>query len=111
MAVLDDPDREFVASFFLKLEVIPQPTYNHRQSEVEFMNQFFREVKHWAKINEALLTIALQQACSFGLDAVDALHVASALSVPADELITTERGTKPICRVTSLKVTTIHPQP
>ena len=44
MEVLDDSDREFVASAFLKLEVIPQPSFNQRRIEVDFMNDFFASV-------------------------------------------------------------------
>jgi hypothetical protein len=109
MAVLDDADREFIASPFLKLEVIPQPTYNQRTAEIAFMNDFFAGVQEWAAPSDDLLRVAMQQACRFGLDAVDALHVAAALLLGAEELVTTERSTKPICRVTSLKVTTLRP--
>ena len=48
MAVLDDPEREFIGSPFLKLEVIPQPTYNQRSAEVAFMNDFFDAVQEFA---------------------------------------------------------------
>ena len=109
MAVLDDAEREFVASPFLKLEVIPQPTYNQRQAEVAFMNDFFNGVQQWAPLSEDLLRVAMQQACRFSLDALDALHVAAALLLGAEELVTAEKMTKPICRVTSLKVATIRP--
>ena len=109
MAVLDDANREFVGSPFLKLEVVPQPTYHQRQVEVAFMNEFFNGVQEWAPLSEDLLRVAMQQACRFGLDAVDALHVAAALLLGAGELVTAEKSTKPICRVTSLKVTTIRP--
>lgn len=109
MLVLDDADREFVASPFLKLEVIPQPTYNQRAAEVAFMNDFFTGVQDWVVPSEDLMRVALQQACRFGLDALDALHVAAALLLGAEELITAEKPTKPIFRVTSLKVTSIRP--
>lgn len=36
MQVLDDPDREFVSSPFLRLEVLPKAVYGKRQAEVEF---------------------------------------------------------------------------
>lgn len=108
MEILDDPDREFLSSPFVRLEVIPQPTYNHRRDEVEFMEEFFREVKMWVEPNESLLSIAMEQACAHGLDAVDALHVAAAIIAGADELVTAEKPTKPICRVRIPRVRTIR---
>ena len=38
--VLDDPDREFVVSDFLKLEVIPKPTFNRYNEQVQFFEEF-----------------------------------------------------------------------
>ena len=73
------------------------------------MNDFFAGVRDWAAPSEDLLRVAMQQARRFGLDAVDALHVAAALLLGAEELVTAEKLTKPIGRVTSLKVTTIRP--
>ncbi|MDE5119367.1 MAG: hypothetical protein O4965_04050 [Trichodesmium sp. St19_bin1] len=39
---------------------------------------------------------------------MDALHVAAAISVNADELITTEKSSKPMHRVTQIKVISIY---
>ena len=36
---------------------------------------------------------AYQIACTYGLAAMDAVHVAAALQIKADELITTEKST------------------
>lgn len=41
MKILDDPDREFVASQFLKLEVLPKAVYEKRKDEVNFYEAFF----------------------------------------------------------------------
>ena len=49
MQVLDDPDREFVSSPFLKLEVLPKAVHGKRQAEVEFYETFFAAVRYWAK--------------------------------------------------------------
>jgi hypothetical protein len=48
------------------------------------------------------------QACSLGLAALDALHLASALASNADEIVTTERSTKPIHRTQLIRVLSIH---
>ena len=49
------------------------------------------------------------QARIFDLHAMDALHIAAALSVGAEEYITTERSEKPINKLTAITVRTIHP--
>jgi predicted nucleic acid-binding protein len=108
MQVLDDPDREFVSSAFLKLEVLPKAVYGKRQAEVEFYETFFTAVKRWAKTLPCIVAGAQQQAHAHGLGAMDALHVAAAIAVGAEELVTTEKPDKPIHRVTGLKVISLQ---
>ncbi|MEQ8468038.1 type II toxin-antitoxin system VapC family toxin [Coleofasciculus sp. E1-EBD-02] len=107
MAILDDPNREFASSLFVKLEVLPKAIYNQKTLEAAFYQAFFDGVTHWAKLEESLIANAFQEACQLGLSAIDALHVAAALSVNAEELITTEKPSKPIHRVTKIKVISI----
>jgi len=57
----------------------------------------------------ALIRLALLRGGEFGLSAVDALHVAAAELAGADELVTTEKRDKPLPRVTSVRVVSIHP--
>jgi predicted nucleic acid-binding protein len=107
MAVLDDPDRSFASSIFVKLEVLPKPMCYQQTAEVTFYETFFDAVTDWAAIDEQLLTDAFQQACQFGLAAVDALHVAAAISIGVEELVTTEKLSKPMHRVAAIKVISI----
>jgi hypothetical protein len=107
--ILDDPDREFVASPFLRLEILPKPVYERRQAEVEFYEAFFDAVTYWADSVEDITQNAYAEACKFGLNAIDALHVAAARSAGAEDLITTEKIDKPIHRVESINVLSIHP--
>ena len=44
---------------------------------------------------------------TYGLAAMDALHVAAALEIQADELITTEKQTKPMHRVREIQIVSI----
>jgi len=106
LAILDDPDREFVSSFFIRLEVIPKPSYFNRESELSFYNNLFDAVRIWADRN-ALLDDAFSTACTFGLSAVDSQYVAAALSAGATQFVTTELPTKPLHRVPDIRVTTI----
>ena len=46
-------------------------------------------------------------ACQYGLAAIDALHVAAAFAVGAEELMTTEKPTKPMHRVENISIVAI----
>jgi len=109
MEILDDPEREFVSSDFVKLEVLPMPVYHGRSDEVAFYQTFFGNVAHWPSVSATLSAAALAEACGTGMHALDALHVAAAVAADAAELITAEHPAKPIHRTKSLKVVTIHP--
>lgn len=109
MEILDDPDREFVASVFLRLETLPKAIYHKNQNEILFYEAFFDTIKEWATPFDVVIQEAYQEACRLGLAAMDALHVAAAMAVHADELITTERPEKPIHRVTSIRIITLAP--
>jgi hypothetical protein len=105
--ILDDPDREFAVSEFVKLEVLPKAIHGKRQLEVDFYETFFTKVSYWAEPLGLVVELAFQQASTYGLATVDALHVAAALIVGADELVTTEKLTKPIHRVTGIQLISI----
>lgn len=110
MEVLDDPEREFAASPFLRLEVLPQALFNRREDELAFYEVFFSAVSKWATNLKAITDAALHEAATYGLEAMDALHVAAAASVGAVELFTTEKPSRSIHRARSVKVVTIHPE-
>jgi predicted nucleic acid-binding protein len=94
LSVLADPDREFVATRFLVLEVIPMPTKFKRDKELAFYERFFKAVTTW--LDEAtLIQPAIDVACEQGLGGMDALHVAAAVNADA-ELISAEKPSKPI---------------
>lgn len=109
MKILDDPDREFVASPFLKLEVLPKAVYEKRQAEVEFYETFFNAVTFWAESVNEITKNAYIEACKFGLNAMDALHIVAAISAGAEELITTEKPEKSIHRVDAINILSIRP--
>jgi hypothetical protein len=98
MEILDDPEREFAASPFLRLEVLPQAAFNKREAEVAFYDP-------------AITEAALQEASRCGVEAMDALHVAAAASVGAAELVTAEKPSRSIHRARAVKIVTIHPAP
>lgn len=106
--ILDDPDREFVSSPFLKLEVLPKAVYGKRQAEVAFYETFFSAVTQWAEASDSTIEEAVRQASTHGLAAMDALHVAAAISLGAEELVTSENLEKPMHRVQEMKVLSIQ---
>ena len=107
LAVLDDPEREFVSSMYVKLEVLPNAVYMERGDQVEAYQEFFDRVSQWLPSSPELSNRALDLAREHGLGAVDALHVAAAEAEGA-ELLTTERPTRPMFRVSSTTVISIH---
>lgn len=111
MAVLDDENREFVISDFLMLETLPQPTFHKRQHEIEFMETFFASATVHAEANSNLTENALKLATTNGIAAIDSLHLAAAISTNAEEFVTTEKPTKPMFRVTEIKLTSLHTEP
>ncbi len=109
MEILDDPEREFAARLFLRLEVLPQATFNKRQAELAFYEAFFSAVSKWATDLQAITDAALREASTYGVEAIDALHVAAAAALGATELVTVEKPSRSIHRARSVKVVTIHP--
>jgi predicted nucleic acid-binding protein len=94
LAVLGDPDREFAATRYLVLEVLPVPKCYKLNSEVAFYERYFAGVAIWIE-PALLLQPAYDLACKYALGAMDALHLAAAISANA-EFISAERTTKPI---------------
>lgn len=107
LLILDDPEREFVSSAFVKLEVLSKAIYHKQASEVEVYQCFFESCSLWANDLTNIVQLAQDLAAKYGLGALDALHVASAISVQADEFITTEKLTKLLHRVTEIQVISI----
>lgn len=94
LVALGDQRREFVATRFLQLEVLPVPSRYQRHRELQFYQRYFSRGTHWLD-EEPLLQPALDLACQYGLGAMDALHLAAAMSLNA-EFISAERPTKPL---------------
>ena len=102
--LLEDPEREFVAATFIKLELLPQPTFQKRKAELEFLHAYFDMVAEWREADESLVTAALKEATALPWTAVDAIHVAAAKALGCDEFITAEKPGKPLHKARGLKV-------
>jgi hypothetical protein len=102
--VSKDKQRVFASSQFVQLEVLPKATYHQQTDEAKFYETFFSAVGFWANDLEKVVQDGYKIACQYGLAAMDAIHIAAALSVGAEEFITTEKPTKPMYRVKDIKV-------
>jgi predicted nucleic acid-binding protein len=107
-AVLDDPDREFVVSDILRLELLPKPHYYGRAAEELFYEAFFAAAIECVDTASAIVQAAESEAKTFGLAAADALHVATAKQAGVQEFITAEKVTSPLFRVTGLSISSIR---
>jgi predicted nucleic acid-binding protein len=108
LQILDDPDRKFVSSVLVKLEVLPKAIYNGFKEEAAFYQSFFEnDVEIWVSLSDELAELAQQQAEKFGLSALDSLHVAAAISAGADEFVTTEKPGKPMHRIKEFRIISI----
>lgn len=109
--VLSDPDRLYAASIYIKLETLPKAVYRQRRDEIKVYNAYFDAVSIWAMDWEAMHKEAERQANIYGIGAMDALHVAAALLIGADEFVTAEREGKSLFRTPDIRVISIRPKP
>jgi len=104
LKVMEDPEREFVSSQIVRLELVPKPAYFQNKDELAFYQAYFSELKGEEKLSAELGDKALALGSRFGLSAADALNVAAAIRQGAREFITTEFSGKPLFRVSEIKV-------
>ena len=108
MAVLDDPDRQFVVSSYVELEVLPKPLFYNRAEEVAFMRQFFGEASERIETSQEIICDAVALAAKYDLSPIDALHASIARTASVDELVTLEGCNKPLLRVSEPNVVTLR---
>ena len=102
--LLDESDRIFLSSPFVRHEVCPKALFNHRREEYRFYVEYFQRT---AMFNDVRLILerAGHEAGRSGVGAMDSLHIAAAHLLEADEFITTETPRKSIYRTKLVKVT------
>jgi predicted nucleic acid-binding protein len=77
-------------------------------AKLKIWDAFFRAVTRWPSSNDDVVRHAYDIAVNFGLSALDALHVAAAISTGAEELVTTEKTTKPLHRAKDIRIRSIQ---
>jgi predicted nucleic acid-binding protein len=74
--------------------------YNKYNAQVNFVETIFNSAE-MIHSNENIISLAKVFGKKYGLSALDALHVASAIEGQADEMITFEKISKPMFRIPS----------
>ena len=98
LQVIEDDKREFISSDAVRLEVLPAPQREGYPDQYTFYEDFFdTQVVDWVPMDRTAADLAIKEASKLDLGALDALHIALAKQGEADELVTTEKPTKPIC--------------
>ncbi len=98
LTILEDPNRLLIVSDALWLEVMPKAIYHGQQEERAFYESVFDRAEHQPWQLE-LLSSAKFLAQSYGLAAMDAIHLATAVTARADEFVSGEKPGKPMFRV------------
>jgi predicted nucleic acid-binding protein len=107
LEILNDSTREYASSEFVRLETLPKAIYHKQVEEAEFYETFFQSIQIWANQFEEIIQTSNRIARTYGLAGMDALHIAAALSVRAEEFVTTEKTTKPMHRLKEIQITSI----
>jgi predicted nucleic acid-binding protein len=101
--ILDDPNRVFLSSPFVRHEVAPKALYNRQQDEYRFYQKYFRRAAFCDDL-KSILSHAGKESAKSGVGAMDSLHIAAAYLLDADEFITSEKPGKSIYRTSLVNV-------
>jgi predicted nucleic acid-binding protein len=108
LSLLNAPDRDFATSAFVRLEVMPKAVWANNRTERLFYESFFSRARHWLDDYQVAIQQAEMEANLYGLGSMDALHIAAAGLLKADEFVTIEKATKSIHRTKSIKVISLR---
>ena len=103
LALLEEPEHTFLTSPFVYLETLPKARYNRRRAEVALYEKYFANAA-WTRDLAAILEQGIDIADRDGAGPMDALHVAAAELLKADELVTVEKPGKSIYRARAVRV-------
>jgi predicted nucleic acid-binding protein len=97
-AIVTDPNRDFLWSNCLKLEVVPKSLLQGKQIEVDTYFAFAADAQ-FVPTTDARLEEAYTLASKYALKSMDALHIACAQAGHAAEFLTFEKPTKPFFNI------------
>ena len=104
---LTDPNRLYASSIFVRLELLSISKKFRCTEQNELYKVFFETVTYWAEDFSYITQIAYEQSERYGLRAMDALHIAAAVTLGASEIITTQSSDKPIHKTREIRVVSI----
>ena len=108
LQIINDPDREFITTNFVRLETELKCDYYGYQEQMKFYEIFFQYVDSYDGYEE-IVAEAFRVGKRFGLNAMDALHIAAARLIGVEEFITTERPASPFRNVKGVKIVFLQP--
>jgi hypothetical protein len=108
LTILDDPTREALFSDYVRLESLPKPHFHRRQAEVDALNTLFEAASKLEVTRPEVVSRAIEIAATHDVQPMDALHLSVALLHGADEFVTFEQSTKPMFRITDLRMTSLY---
>jgi predicted nucleic acid-binding protein len=100
---LEDSKRLFLFSDYLWLEVMPKRLYFNQKEQVSYIKKLFDRSEKISS-GQTIIDKAISLAASYGLNAMDALHVATAIEGKANEFVTFEKPAKPFFRIPSSEI-------
>lgn len=102
-------DRVFLTSPYVWLETVPKAQYMGQADEVDLYKDFFENpAVRWCREWDRLEQVARTEAIRHGLSALDALHLAAAHLLRADEFVTVERPGKALYRNQLIRVVYLY---
>jgi hypothetical protein len=108
LGLLKEPNRVFLSSPYVDLELLPQAILNHRRSQQEFLEAYLAATERVEDM-DAIFREAFREASRSPVSGMDALHVAAAHILNASELITTEKPGKAIYKNSLVPVVYLGP--
>lgn len=96
--IIEDPNRMLIVSDAVWLEVMPKPHFEKQPYEKKFYEAIFEKALKLDWRLEVLFK-AHELAKDYGIAAMDAIHLAFALSAEADIFVTGEKSSKPMFRL------------
>jgi predicted nucleic acid-binding protein len=107
LEILDDPEREFVSSAFVRLELAPTGRNGHPDQAL-FYEEFFGAVGTWSDDHDSIIQAAIAEVTHHPIAPLDALHISAAVSAGAEELVNTERPDRGINQTRLISVASIY---
>ena len=105
VSVLKEDHRDFVSTSLSRLETIPHAKFGRRIDEVNFLEAYFQGyIVETHEVDETLVQDAERVAEMTDTGGIDAMHIAAAINLGAEEFITVEKRTKPMYRNSQIRV-------